>query len=524
METYDAVIIGGGHNGLVCGAYLAQQRLKVLILEQRPVLGGACVTENLAGCKVSRTSYVYSLFSPKIVSDLFLQHYGGLEILERDPPSFTPLLNGRYLLLYQEMIRSQAEIAKFSERDSETYPHYEKTLDRLVKFIEPILHETPPNPNKIKDWPKLLKLGFSALKLKQDLAVLSELFSLSAYDFVTKYFKSEPLISTLCTDGIIGSVGGPMAPGTAYVLLHHVMGEVNGQRGRWGYVRGGMSGLIEAILKIFLSYNGEDLVNTDVAKILVKNNRAVGVVLSDGREIKAKIVISNTDPHNTFFRLLDKDVLPGDFISAIAGIDYKSSTSKVNLVIGGELKFNCYSKPVPGTFHICENTKYIEQAADDAKYGRLSDNLVLEGCLPSIVDDTLAPAGRQIISLLVQYTPYQLVAGSWAEEKPVLLKKVIDKLAEYTNIIELDILAADVLTPLDLENEFRLTGGNLFHGAMNLSRLFSFRPALGFADYRTPINGLYLCGSGKHPGRGITGLPGHNAAREILRDRKWLRK
>ena len=520
---YDAVIIGSGHNGLVCAAYLAKYGLKVLVVEQRSVLGGACVTEEIAGCKISRTSYVYSLFSPKVVRDLDLIR-NGLELLERNPPSFTPMLDGRHLHLHQEVAETQLEIAKFSECDAEVYPQYEEMLDRIVGFIDSILHQTPPDLNRKRDWPKLLKLGFKALRLKEDLPVLGELFSLSAYDFVTKYFKSEPLISTLCTDGIIGSIGGPMAPGTAYVLLHHVMGEVNGHRGRWGYVRGGMGGLTNAILKTVTIHGGSCLVNADVDKILVEDNKASGVVLKDGRIINSKMVISCADPHNTFSVMLDHHDLPEDFRVAVSGINYASATSKVNLVIDGGLKFNCYDGPVPGTFHIGETILEMEKAADDAKYGRISDRLILEGCIPSTVDDTLAPKGRHIISLLVQYTPYNLAEGSWDEKKPELLKKVIDRLAEYTNINQLDILASDVITPLDLENDFRLTGGNLFHGLMNLSHLFSFRPVFGFANYRTPIDGLYLCGSGTHPGGGITGIPGHNAAREIIKDKRWLDK
>ena len=523
MTYYDAVIIGGGHNGLVCAAYLARQRLKVLVLEQRPVLGGACVTEEMAGCKVSRTSYVYSLFSPKVVKELKLKDQG-LELLERNPPSFTPLLAGRSLLLYQEMARSQEEIAKFSKKDAQAYPQYEAILDRIVRFIDPILHQTPPDFNQKGDWLKLLRLGFKLLKLKKDLPVLVDLFSLSAYDFVSRYFESEPLISTLCTDGIIGSIGGPMSPGTAYVLLHPVMGGINGHRGRWGYVRGGLGSLAEAILRTILLNGGHYKTSCDVSEILVYNNRAIGVMTKQQGAFYSKIVVSGADLHNTFSLMLKPDQLPADFRLALSDIDYRSATSKVNLVVKGELKFNCYTGPVPGTFHLCETSQEIEKAADDAKYGRISDRLILEGCVPSVVDDTLAPLGTHVISLLVQYTPYKLAEGSWQEKKSELLDKVIARLAEYTNIVDLDILASDVITPVDLENDFKLTGGNLFHGMMNLNHLFSFRPVPGFANYRTPIENLYLCGSGTHPGGGLTGLPGHNAAREILRDKKWLCK
>lgn len=511
---YDALIIGGGHNGLVCAAYLAIKGKKVIVLEQREILGGACVTENFKGCKISRASYVYSLFHPKIVKDLELKKHG-LEILERDPPSFTPFKDGSYLLLYQDIKKTQQEIAKFSKKDAENYPLYEATLDRIAKFVNDILLTTPPNPYKIKHLPTLLSLGIKSLALKQDLYTLVELLSSSAYDFTSKYFESEQLLATLCTDGIIGTCGGPFTPETAYVLLHHVMGGVNGHRGRWGYVKGGMGGLTKALVNVGRKHGVEYRTNSVVSEIIVKNNRAVGVALKNGDVITAKIVVSNADPRNTFEKLINEEQLPNDFLKQVKNIDYSSATSKINIILNGELKFYCYDGFVPGTFHICENCEYIERAFDDSKYGRMSENLVLEGCIPTTIDDTIAPKGKHILNLLVQYTPYCLKAG-WDNQKSVLLDKTIDKLAEYTNIKDV-FDCADVLTPLDLEKEFSLTKGNLFHGAMSLKQLFSMRPVPGFADYKTPIKNLYLCGSGTHPGGGITGIPGHNAAREITK-------
>lgn len=524
-NVYDAIIIGGGHNGLVCATYLAKAGLKVMVLERRHILGGACVTEEMAGCKVSRTSYVSSLFPPKIIQDLDLHNFG-LELLERNPPSFTPFLDGRYLILHQDLHQTQVEILKFSRNDAYYYPIYEANLDRVVGFVEDLLFMTPTDPTQKKDWFKLARLGLKALGLKQDLAILSELFSLSAYDFVKKYFESDILISTLCTDGIIGAVGGPFCPGTAYVLLHHVMGEINGHRGRWGYVRGGMGGLTQSIARSLVFNNGSYLINSTVAEILVGKDGAYGVALIDGKIFRSKIVVSGADLNNTFNKMLPATDLPDDFSKGLSAIDYSSATSKINLVIKGELKFHCYDGLVPGTFHICEDVAYMERAADIAKHGKISDDLVIEGCIPSVVDDTLAPSGQQVISLMVQYTPYHLADGDWASEetRQKLYQKVISKLAEYTNINDLEVLYADIITPLDLEQEFSLTGGNLFHGMMNLSSLFCFRPVLGHANYRTPVNGLYLCGSATHPGGGVTGIPGHNAAREILKDKKWRRR
>jgi len=518
FDQYDAIVIGGGHNGLVYAAYIGRMGMRVLVLEQRSVLGGACVTETIAGCMVSRTSYVYSLFHPKIVRDLELKRHG-LELLERDPPSFTPLKNGRHLLMYQDMKRTQEEIAKFSKADAEAYPKYEEVLDKIARFTDPMLLMTPPDPLNMWDWPKLLAFGKRTLGLGKDLYTLADLFSSSAYDFTKRWFESEPLLSTLCTDGIIGTVGGPYTPGTAYVLLHHVMGEVNGHRGRWGYVRGGMGGLSQAIASAGREHGVEFRLNADVRRIVVEKGQVRGVELVGGEVVMAPIVASSADPHQTFVRMLQPDELPADFLSDIKKIDYSSATAKVNFVLNGPLKFMHYDGPVPGTFHICEDSAYIERAFDDAKWGRISFNLVLEGCVPSTVDDTLVPhgSGKHVLSVLVQYVPYTLASGEWDDAaRDTLLRRTIGKLAEYTNIRDI-IEATDVLTPVDLERDFRLTGGNLFHGSMGLRQLFLMRPIPGWAKYRTPIKGLYLCGSGAHPGGGVTGLPGHNAARETLR-------
>ncbi len=518
-KTYDATIIGGGHNGLVCAAYLAKKGFDVLVLEQRPVLGGACVTEEIDGCKVSRTSYVCSLFHPKIVRELDL-HAHGLELLERDPPSFTPLKDGKYLFLYNDMKRTQQEIAKFSKADAKAYPEYEETLSRIARFVdERILLTTPPDPFEFWDKLRLAMLGKQTIDLgRHDISTLMKLFTSSAHDFVSEHFESEPLINTLCTDGIIGTFGGPFTPETAYVLLHHVMGEVNGHRGWWGYVRGGMGGLSEAIMKAGHAHGVEYRTDADVARILIEDGKAVGVALADGTKIRSKRVISNADMHVTFERLIDPGHLPDDFRIAVSQIDYANATSKINLILDGGLVFDCLKgtkHKVPGTFHICEDSEYIERSFDAAKYGKVADDLVLEGCIPSVVDKTLAPEGKHVLSLLVQYTPYDVEGGWTRQRKDDLLKKTIRKLAEYTNIEDVYSGTADVLTPVDLENEFRLTGGNLFHGAMSLRQLFFMRPVPGYAKYRTPIKNLWMCGSSTHQGGGVTGIPGHNCAREI---------
>lgn len=523
---YDAVVIGGGHNGLVCAGYLARGGKKVVVLEQRGVLGGVCVTEPFDGfpeAKKTTAAYVLSIFPRKIVGDLELVEHG-LKLLGRDPNAFTPLKDGRYFMRYDDMKKTQAEIAKFSEKDAENYPAFAGSIAAVARFAKELMFTTPPNPFRKRDWFRLLGLGRKALGLgRDDFHKLIELFSVSAHAYVARYLESEPLVGTICSDGIIGTCGGPFSPGTAYVLLHHDIGDLSDDCGKWFYVEGGMGGVVRAIAGFCRDRGVEIRTNADVVRILVEKGRAVGVELADGSVVRAKTVVSNADACQTFARLCDPGDLPADFLQSIKSIDYSSPTFKINLVIENtdekRLEWFCdYKGPVPpATIHILEDTAYIERAYDCSKYGRISDDLVLEIVVPTTVDRTLAPPGMHVVSVLGQYVPFRHPSGDWDEAaRQDLLRRTLDKMAEYCNVKDV-LVTADVLTPKDLETKYRLTGGNLFQGAMPLKQLFSMRPLPGWAKYRTPVKNLWLCGSAAHPGGGVTGIPGHNAAREILK-------
>jgi phytoene dehydrogenase-like protein len=523
-QQYDAIILGAGHNGLVTACYLARTGWKVLVLERRYVVGGACVTEEVfPGFKVSTAAYVNSLFRKEIIRDLRLQDYG-LAVLERNPSSFTPFPDRRYLLLGPDAGLTRQEIAKFSSRDAEAYPKYEAMLERVADVIEPTLTMIPPNVLRpgLGDLWKLFKLGRSFRKLGPGMSEAIEILTGPARLILDRWFESEQLKATLATDAIIGAMAAPSMPGTAYVLFHHVMGETNGKRGVWGYVRGGMGGLTQALagaardLKVVIHTEAE------VARILVKNGAAQGVVLANGTEFRAPVVASNADAQITFTRLLDPKLLPPEFAEAVGRINYDSASLKINVALAELPDFLARPGSEPGshhrgTIHICPDQDYIEHGFDDAKYGRPSQNPILECTIPSVVDPTVAPPGKHLMSMFIQYAPYKLRGASWDDLRESFADRCFDLLNEYAPNFKGSVLARQILTPLDLERTFSLTGGNIFQGAMPLNQLFMFRPVPGFADYRTPIRGLYLCGSAAHPGGGVMGAAGANAARAILR-------
>jgi len=527
-RTYrlDAVVIGAGHNGLVTACYLARAGLRVLVLEARGVVGGACVTEEVfPGYKVSVCAYVNSLFRPEIVEELRLRQYG-YQVLERVPASFTPTPDGRYLLLGSDEPSDRREIAKFSARDAEQYAKYEQMLLRVADLIEPMLLKTPPNlvARTWSDVWEFLRLGRRLLGHERHLPDTVDILTGSATRILDRYFESEVLKATLATDAIIGAMASPSSPGTAYVLFHHVMGETNGRRGVWAYMRGGMGGLSESLAAAARDLGVEIRCQARASRILTRGGAVSGVGLESGESFEAPIVASCADPNVTFRRLLAEDELPEDFLRLVRKINYDSASLKINLALAELPSFAALpgTQPGPhhrGTIHICPTMDYIEQAFDDAKHGQASREPVLECTIPSVVDETVAPPGRHLMSMFVQYAPYQLREGHWDEQKERFADRCLDKLGEYAPNFRGAVIARQVLSPLDLEREFSLTGGNIFHGAMDLNQLFFLRPVLGWARYRTPIRGLYLCGSGAHPGGGVMGAPGRNAAREILRDR-----
>jgi len=525
-NDFDAVIIGAGHNGLVTAAYLAKAGLKVLVLERRDVIGGASVTEEVwPGYKVSTLSYLCSLLQPKIIRELELERFG-FHLYPKDPAFFTAFPDGRHLFFWQDLAETQKELAKFSRRDADAYPEYEQKLARLAEWVEGLLMTTPPDiiRRKLGDLIELGKLGLDALRFRDpDIVHLVKIMTQSVRAYLDERFESEHIKATLATDGVIGTNGGPSTPGTAYIMLHHVMGGATGVRGLWGFVRGGMGAISEAIAGSAKSKGVEIRTNAGVARVLVRNGRAYGVALPNGDEIHARVVISSADPKITFLKLIDASELDEEFRGDIRKIRIEGCSMKINLALDSLPGF----KAIPGTqlgpqhkatIHVCPSMEYVDRAWEDAKAGRPSENPLVEVTIPTTYDDSLAPPGKHIMCIFAQYAPYTLKDANWDEIKGQFADRCIDALSEYAPNVRDSIIHRQVISPLDMEREYSLTGGNIFHGDMTLDQLFFMRPVAGWAKYRTPLQGLYLCGSGTHPGGGVMGAPGYNAAREILSD------
>ena len=522
-DPFDILIIGAGHNGLVAAAYLAKAGKKVLVLEARELVGGCAVTEEIwPGYRVSTASYLSSLMQEKVVRELDLARYGYI-VDAKDPAFFSPFPDGTHLFMWQDRAKTLAEIAKFSQRDAEAYPRYEAHLERLATVAESLLLTTPPHfpPRGMLDLPEYLKLTGKMRGLSRaEIVSLVKIFTQSAADFLDQWFESEQLKVTLATDGVIGANGGPRSPGTAYILLHHCMGGVDGHRGLWGFVRGGMGALSNAIADSARAAGAQIRLSAPVEKILVKKRKIHGVILENGDEIPAPMVASNLDPRRTFLKLVDPADLDPDFLDGIRKFRSEGTSLKMNLALSGLPEFQA----LPGapaaqhraTMHICPSVDYIERAWDDAKYGRPSRSPLIEMTIPTMYDPTLAPAGHHIMGIFLQYAPYTLKGTTWDVERESYAERILDVIEEYCPNIRSIVVNRQTLTPLDLERRFGITGGNIFHGEMSLDQMFVLRPVAGWARYRTPIKGLYLCSSGAHPGGGVMGAPGHNAAREIL--------
>jgi phytoene dehydrogenase-like protein len=524
MAKYDAIIVGGGHNGLVTAAYLARAKRKVLVLERREMVGGCAVTEEIwPGYRVSTGAYLSSLLQERIVRELELERFG-YHVDAKDPAFFSVFPDGRHFFMWQDRARTLAEIAKFSRHDAEVYPAYEDHLERISQVVEGLLLTTPPQfpPRGIFDFVDYLKIAGRVRGLSgKDLVALVKIFTQSASEFLDEWFQSDEVKVTLATDGVIGANGGPRSPGTAYILLHHCMGGVAGHRGLWGFVRGGMGAVSEAIAASARAAGTEVRTNAAVAKVLVRGGRAYAVALDNGEEIEASTIASNLDPKVTFLKLVEESALDPEFVAGIRRFRIEGTSVKINLALSGLPEFAAYPG-APGqhhraTMHICPNIEYVERAWDDAKYGRPSQRPLLELTIPTMYDPSLAPPGRHIMGIFLQYAPYTLREGTWDELREPFGDRVIGLLEEYIPNIRSIIEARQVLTPLDLERRFGITGGNIFHGEMSLDQMFVMRPVAGWARYRTPVRGLYLCGSGAHPGGGVMGAPGYNCAREMLK-------
>ncbi|HEY0876147.1 MAG TPA: NAD(P)/FAD-dependent oxidoreductase [Vicinamibacterales bacterium] len=526
MMNYDVIVIGGGHNGLVNAAYLAKAGRKVLVLERRHVLGGTAVTEEIfPGFKFSVASYVVSLLRPEIIRELDLPKHG-LEILPLDG-TFTPMPNGDYLWRVNDHAKTRREIARHSKLDAEAYDEYGKAMIEMGRFVKPILNMTPPDPTTLdpRGLMDLLALGrrFRALN-DDDKYNQIQLMTMSAVDFLDQWFETGVLKATMAASGIIGTFLGVRSPGTAYVLLHHYMGEIDGAFRSWGFARGGTGAISNAIADAARAAGVEIRTETGVSRIIIKDGATAGVVLTNGDYITADVVSSSVDPNLTFLQMVGAEHLPPEFLDDVRRYKYRGSSGKVNLALDGLPNFKSLPGEGPhlrGAISISPSVDYMERAYDEAKYGRYSRRPYIDIVIPSLTDPSVAPPGKHVMSCFVQYAPYNLKeGGTWDDHRDAFGDTVIETIAEHAPNIKDIILHRQVLTPLDIERTFGLTEGNIFQGELTLEQLFFLRPAPGWAQYRTPIKGLYMCGSATHPGGGIMGAPGRNAAMRIVKETK----
>jgi phytoene dehydrogenase-like protein len=521
VASYDAIVVGGGHNGLVCAAYLARAGRKVLVLERRERIGGAAVTEEVfPGFRFSVFSYVVSLLRPEIIRELELPRHG-LHILPLES-TLTPLPNGDYLAQWNDHDQNRRELARHSLRDAEAYDEFGLMLHQMARAVKPLLAMAPPDPTS---------LAFGELRAMKGLAGyfrslgperfnrLTKLLTMSSADFLDEWFETEALKATKSASGIIGTLLGPRSPGTAYVLLHHYMGELDGVFRAWGFAKGGNGSVSAAIAGAAQAAGAEIRCDAPVQSVLVSYGRARGVVLENGDEIRAKLVVSGADPRRTFLDLVGEKQLPAEFVESIRRFRFRGASAKVNLALGELPDFTCLpgrGAHLRGAISISPSVAYLERAYDQAKYGEPSSQPYMDIVIPSLLDPGMAPPGKHVMSIFVQYAPYH-VNGGWTDaRREALGDSVVDTLSQYAPNLKGAILHRQVVTPADIERIVGLTEGNIFQGELSLQQMFFLRPVPAWAKYRTPVAGLYQCGAGTHPGGGVMGASGRNAALRIL--------
>ncbi len=524
MKTYDAIVIGAGHNGLTTAAYLARAGLDVVVVERQPYIGGATASRELyPGFTYSNCSYVCSLMRPEIMRDLELPRHG-LQVIPYDG-GVTMTRDGGYIAGYRNHDQNRREIARHSVRDAEAYDYFGAEVMRYCRFIKTMLLTTPPDPASFKprDLFGLLDVARRFHRLGEEwMYDTIRFWTMSCADFLDQFFESDLVKGHKAGSSIIGTALGPYSPGSAYVLLHHYMGEVDGSIGSWGFPRGGMGAIPGALAKSFQAHGGEIRTGSTVEQIIVKGGRAVGVALTGGVEVMGKTVVSNLDAKRTFIESMAASDLPAEFVHRVKNFKIRGSSGKVNIALDGLPDFPAIPAGCPGRagdMHVSDSMEYLERGYDDWKAGMWSRQPYLDITLPSMTDPTMVPPGKHFMSVFVQYVPPHLADGEWDDAKRAAFgKTVIDKIAEFSPNFKDLILHAEIRTPWDLENEVGLTEGNIFQGELTMDQLMFNRPVPGYAQYRSPVPGLYMCGSSTHPGGGVMGAPGANAAREILRD------
>jgi phytoene dehydrogenase-like protein len=530
-KTYDAIVVGAGHNGLTAAAYLARAGLSTLVLERREIVGGCCVTEEIApGCRVSTTSYIASMLRPEVIRDLRLGDFG-LRMVPCDPAIQVAFPEGKVVPWWAERARAVAEFRKYSIKDAATFVRVDDQLKKLARYLQPFFLEPPPEieTGSLQGWADLFRVGRRFRSISNgEVAELISFLTGSLGEFLDHNYESDIIKTLFLANNVYGKHGGPYQPGTAIGLLFHLLsGGAEEVQGFFGHVMGGMGAITQALAAAGQKLGAEIRTSSPVSRIDTRQGKVRGVVLEDGTEIRSRLVLSNADPKRTFLKMIDESELSADFLHAVRGIKMEGPCAKVNMVLSEEPRFTgtpATYTPLERTFYtLVPSLEFAERCYDTAKFGEIPEELWVDCVVSSNADESLAPSGKHILTCFVQYVPYHLRQGTWDEKRELLGDRVVKKIGEHAPNVPNSILARQVLTPLDLERTYGLTEGNIFHGDLRLEQLFFMRPVPGWSQYRTPIAGLYLCGAGAHPGGGVTGAPGHNAAHQVLRDWKIVR-